>query len=243
MFCSFVKGIRPFGGLRSARNKLTQGGIALRGKPMNVTQATLSDVLSNQEFSDIMASIGLTIGEPPNPDHLRYHKIVFLADSDVDGGHINTLLANFFFTYWPQLFEWGMIQYAKAPLFELITERGREFVETPGQLEKIKSMREKIKEIHRNKGLGEMSPEAFKYVLNKKNYTKIEINNMKHAKRTLEVCFGRDSSPRKDLLMEGGESILKNIQKNADKIKGSTKSKKTVAKRKKAVTKKKKRRS
>ena len=221
------EGDSAIGGLRSSRDKLTQGGIALRGKPMNVTQATMSDVLSNQEFSDIMASIGLTIGEPPNQDRLRYHKIVFLADSDVDGGHINTLLANFFFTYWPQLFEWGMIQYAKAPLFELITEKGREFVETPRQLEKMKSMREKIKEIHRNKGLGEMSPEAFKYVLSKKDYTKIEVTDMKQAKKTLEICFGKDSGPRKDLLMEGGESVVKNKKKRTKKtIKKSVKNKK-----------------
>ena len=234
------EGDSAIGGLRSARDKLTQGGIALRGKPMNVTQSTVGDILSNQEFSDIMASIGLTIGEPPNLDRLRYHKIVFLSDSDVDGGHINTLLANFFFTYWPELFEWGMIQYAKAPLFELITEKGREFIESPKQLEKIKSVRNKIKEIHRNKGLGEMSPEAFKYVLDKKSYTQIEISDKKQAKRTLEVCFGKDSGPRKDLLMEGGDGLLKGkknkTMKKSSKIKKTTKKRlnKTIGKRKKS---------
>jgi len=111
------EGDSAIGGLRSARNKLTQGGIALKGKPMNVTQASIKEVLDNQEFMDIMASIGLTIGQKVDPTNLRYSKIVFLADSDVDGGHINTLLTNFFFTFWPEMFEKGMVQIAKAPLF------------------------------------------------------------------------------------------------------------------------------
>lgn len=201
------EGDSAIGGLRSARDKLTQGGIALKGKPMNVAQATVNDVLNNQEFSDIMASIGLTIGQIPDFEKLRYAKIIFLSDSDVDGGHINTLLTNFFFTYWPELFERGMIQYAKAPLFEVITDKGdREFLETPEQLEKMKKQSSvTIREIQRNKGLGEMSPEAFRHVLKRKEFTKIEIKDAASAKKTLEVCFGKDTRSRKDLLMEQEE--------------------------------------
>lgn len=132
------EGDSAIGGLRSARNKLYQGGIALRGKPMNVTQASINDILNNQEFSDIMASIGLTIGVPADPEKMRYSQIVFLADSDVDGGHINTLLTNFFYTFWPELFEQGSIQLAKAPLFEVHSEKGLTFAESPEELEKIK---------------------------------------------------------------------------------------------------------
>jgi DNA gyrase/topoisomerase IV subunit B len=196
------EGDSAIGGLRSARNKLYQGGIALKGKPMNVMQATINDVLNNQEFMDIMASIGLTIGQPAVVSDLRYSKIVFLADSDVDGGHINTLLTNFFFQFWPELFEQGAIQFAKAPLFEVITEKETLFVETPGQLEDLKKSGTKIKEIQRNKGLGEMSPEAFKYVLAREEYTKINIEDIQSAKHMLDVCFGRDTNLRKDLLID-----------------------------------------
>lgn len=197
------EGDSAIGGLRSARDKLYQGGIALKGKPMNVSQASIKEVLENQEFADIMSSIGLAIGQKANPKELRFSKIVFLADSDVDGGHINTLLTNFFYTFWPEMFDQGMIQIAKAPLFEVITDKGTLYCESPEELETLKNRKDlKIKEIMRNKGLGEMSPEAFKHVLNRKNFTIISAKNIQAAKDMLETCFGRESQLRKDLLID-----------------------------------------
>jgi DNA gyrase/topoisomerase IV subunit B len=200
------EGDSAIGGLRSARDKLYQGGIALKGKPMNVSQASIKEVLENQEFADIMSSIGLAIGQKADPQELRYSKIVFLADSDVDGGHINTLLTNFFFTFWPEMFEMGMIQIAKAPLFEVVTDKGTLYCESPDELEKLKNRKDiKIKEIMRNKGLGEMSQEAFKHVLNRKDFTKISVKDMKASKSMLETCFGKESQLRKDLLIDSEE--------------------------------------
>jgi DNA gyrase/topoisomerase IV subunit B len=200
------EGDSAIGGLRSARDKLYQGGIALKGKPMNVSQASIKEVLENQEFADIMSSVGLVIGQKADPKELRYSKIVFLADSDVDGGHINTLLTNFFFTFWPEMFEMGMIQIAKAPLFEVVTDKGTIYCESTDELERLKNKKDvKIKEIMRNKGLGEMSQEAFKYVLAPKDFTKISVKNMPASKSMLETCFGKESQLRKDLLIDSDE--------------------------------------
>lgn len=200
------EGDSAIGGLRSARDKLYQGGIALKGKPMNVSQASIKEVLENQEFADIMSSIGLAIGQKAEVQELRFSKIVFLADSDVDGGHINTLLTNFFFTFWPEMFEKGMIQIAKAPLFEVITDKGTLYCESPDELETLKNRKDlKIKEIMRNKGLGEMSQEAFKHVLSRKEFTKISVRDMKASKDMLETCFGKESQLRKDLLIDSDE--------------------------------------
>ena len=197
------EGDSAIGGLRSARDKLYQGGIALKGKPMNVSQSSIKDVLDNQEFSDIMASIGLTLGRQVDWDNLRYSQIVFLADSDVDGGHINTLLINFFYSFWPELFAKGAIQIAKAPLYEVVTDKETLYLETPEQLELMKKKKTiKIREIHRNKGLGEMSPEAWKYVMSRNSYTKIDAANAQHAKTMLDICFGKDTSKRKELLLD-----------------------------------------
>ena len=201
------EGDSAIGGLRSARDKLYQGGIALKGKPMNVSQASIKEVLENAEFADIMSSIGLAIGQKVEKDHdLRFSKIVFLADSDVDGGHINTLLTNFFFTFWPEMFEMGMIQIAKAPLFEVITDKGTIYCESENELTTLKNRKDvKIKEIMRNKGLGEMSPEAFKHVLSRKEFTKISTKDMRASKDMLETCFGKESQLRKDLLIDSDE--------------------------------------
>ena len=197
------EGDSAIGGLRSARDKLYQGGIALKGKPMNVSQASIKEVIENQEFADIMSSVGLAIGQKADPKDLRFSKIVFLADSDVDGGHINTLLTNFFFTFWPEMFDQGMIQIAKAPLFEVITDKGTVYCESPDELEKLKVRKDiKIKEIMRNKGLGEMSQEAFKHVLSRREFTKIAVKDLKASKAMLETCFGRESQLRKDLLID-----------------------------------------
>jgi len=201
------EGDSAIGGLRSSRNKLYQGGIALRGKPMNVAQATLKDILANQEFLDIMASIGLTLGQEAKVEDLRYSKVVFLADSDVDGGHINTLLANFFYQFWPELYSQEVICIAKAPLFEVITDKETVYVETPNQLEDLKKQSAKIKEIHRNKGLGEMSPEAWKYVMSRDSFTIITTESASDSKEMLNVCFGKDSAPRKNLLLDGEDDV------------------------------------
>lgn len=208
------EGDSAIGGLRSARDKNYQGGIALKGKPMNVMQSTIKDVLNNKEFTDIITAVGLVIGQKPNLAELRFSKIVFLADSDVDGGHINTLLTNFFFFFWPELFEMGSIQIAKAPLFEVITSGKKIYAESDEELQQIKAdKRITIKEIQRNKGLGEMSEEAFKYVLSKPFYTRISITDAKAAKEILEVCFGKDSQARKDLLLAKKDNTKKELKK------------------------------
>lgn len=232
------EGDSAIGGLRSARNKLYQGGIALKGKPMNVTQASIKDVLANQEFSDIMASCGLVLGQPAEPESMRYKNIVFLADSDVDGGHINTLLTNFFFTYWPELFANGQMQIAKAPLFEIITDKDPIYAESDEELERVKNNKAvKIKEIQRNKGLGEMSPEAFKYVLNRDEFTKITTDSVSNAKEMLHTCFGKDTQLRKNLLIDDD-----NVNVDLGSIattKGKAANKATEAAAKKKVAKKK----
>jgi len=227
------EGDSAIGGLRSARDKLYQGGIALKGKPLNVSQATVKDVIENSEFTDIMGSIGLMLGEPVDFDKLFYSKIVFLADSDVDGGHINTLLTNFFYTFWPELFERGMIQLAKAPLFEVVTDKDTLFVEIPEQLEQMKKRKDiKIKAIHRNKGLGEMSPEAWKQVMSRENYMVISANDAENAKKMLDICFGKDTNLRKDLLLDpDGSSMSMNDNTSAPSGSSVKAAKKTRSKK------------
>lgn len=236
------EGDSAIGGLRSARDKMYHGGIALKGKPLNVSQATVKDVIENSEFADIMGSIGLMLGEPVDVEKLFYSKVVFLADSDVDGGHINTLLTNFFYTYWPELFEKEMIQLAKAPLFEVVTDKDTIFVETPGELEDVKKRKDiKIKSIHRNKGLGEMSPEAWKHVMSRENYTIITAGDAENAKKMLDICFGKDTNLRKDLLLDPDSFEMNPVggkKSGGEEVSVKAKKKERATKAKPAVKKK-----
>ena len=133
----------------------------------------------------------------------------------------------------------GAVQFAKAPLFEVITDKGPIYAESNGELESVKNRKDvKIREIQRNKGLGEMSPEAFKYVLSREEYTKITTDNIEDAKDMLHTCFGKDTQLRKDLLLDEEEftpdpdAILKakkttgNVQDAVRNLASGTKSKK-----------------
>ncbi len=99
-----------------------------------------------------------------------------------------------------------MIQIAKAPLFEVVTDKGTKYCESEQELEELKKAKDiKIKEIMRNKGLGEMSQEAFKHVLQRKSFTKISTKDLKASQYMLETCFGKESQLRKDLLIDSDE--------------------------------------
>ena len=96
-----------------------------------------------------------------------------------------------------------MICLAKAPLFEIVGKDGVHYIESEKELEAFKSKNaSKIKEIHRNKGLGEMSPQAWKYIMGRESYTKIVPDDVNMAKEMLNVCFGKDTSLRKELLLD-----------------------------------------
>jgi hypothetical protein len=99
----------------------------------------------------------------------------------------------------------------------VITDKETMFVETEDQLEKLKKSGVKIKEIQRNKGLGEMSPEAFKYTLARDEYTKISVDDMNAAKRMLDVCFGKDTNLRKELLLDPDSSGIDHSEEDAPK--------------------------
>ena len=127
-----------------------------------------------------------------------------------------------------------MIQIAKAPLFEVITDKGTVYCESENELETLKKKKDyKIKEIMRNKGLGEMSPEAFKHVLNRKDFTKISTKDLKSSKSMLETCFGKESQLRKDLLIDS-ENIDVDLSNVIAGVKADKKKAATAAKEKRA---------
>jgi DNA topoisomerase-2 len=196
---------------RKYRDPQTQGAFPLRGKFINVRELTDSKVVQNKEVQSLMAAIGLKLGHPPKK--LRYGKILFYMDSDVDGQSIVALLINFFGKYWPELFEEGRILKVETPL--MVAKKGKTALSFYSDEEyKIWEGKQKTLsgwDIEYKKGLAALEDEEYKDIIkNPKLYVLTKDNEFVN---TLETWFSGDSNPRK-LKILGQEPILKSNKKS-----------------------------
>lgn len=143
-----VEGNSAAGSAKEGRDSRIQAVLPLRGKVLNTERARLDKMLANQELVSLIKGLGVGIGEQFDISGLRYHKIVFMTDADVDGSHISTLLLTFFFRYMPEVVSGGHVYLAKPPLFGLIKGTGAnrkiDYIYDEVELEKV--LTEKIAE-------------------------------------------------------------------------------------------------
>ena len=229
-----VEGNSAAGSAKEGRDSKIQAILPLRGKVLNTERARLDKMFANAELVSLIKALGVGIGEQFDINGLRYHKIVFMTDADVDGAHISTLLLTFFFRYMPEVIKAGHVYLAKPPLFGLIKGTGSsrkiEYIYNEDALEKrlterieerkadgvkINDADERFKQPgytqqQRFKGLGEMdAAQLWETTMNPANRTLIRVNieDAEKADAIFTKLMGNEAELRKNFIQAGAAKV------------------------------------
>lgn len=192
------------GAFRKYRTADTMGAFSLRGKFINVSEITNQKLVQNTEAVNLMAAIGLKLGQPIELKHLRYGRIFFYTDADVDGNAISALLINFFFKYWPEMFERKMIYKVETPIVVAVPRaKGKKKILFYSQTEYNQWADQndlKTFEIKYKKGLAALVDDEYQDIINSPRLTLISKNDVSNG--ALETWFGKNSDLRKVELLK-----------------------------------------
>ena len=203
-----VEGDSAGGSAKKGRDAKTQAILPLWGKMLNVEKVRPEKVVNNDKLEPVIASLGAGFGKDFNIEKLRYHKIIIMADADVDGSHIRTLLLTFFFRYMPQIIEQGYVYLAMPPLFKI--QLGKKVIyvysdeERDAELEKLGESRNKA-DVQRYKGLGEMDGKQLWETTMDPKVRKMRVVTIPDAiaaDKIFSVCMGEEVEPRRKFIEE-----------------------------------------
>ncbi len=207
-----VEGDSAGGSAKQGRSREFQAILPLRGKILNVEKARLDKIISSGEISAMITAIGTGIGNEFNIEKARYHKIIIMTDSDVDGSHITTLILTFFFRHMRELIEKGYIYVAQPPLYLIKKGSQKTYIrDERGKEEKLKEYEDmKGVSIQRYKGLGEMNPtQLWETTMDPDNRVlkRITIEDAVEADRVFTMLMGSEVEPRRQFIEENAYKV------------------------------------
>lgn len=205
-----VEGDSAGGSAKEGRDRVHQAILPLWGKMLNVEKARLDKVYGNEKLMPIVTALGTGIGEDFDISKLRYHKIVIMADADVDGAHIRTLLLTFFFRYMKPLVEGGYIYLAQPPLFKVTKGKKNAYAFSDEERDSLIQEMGGQCDVQRYKGLGEMDPEQlWETTMNPEFRTmlRVTVEDAQQADETFSILMGDNVEPRRDFIEKNAKYV------------------------------------
>jgi DNA gyrase subunit B len=208
-----VEGDSAGGSAKMGRNRQYQAILSLFGKMLNVEKTRIEKVVTNEKLQPIIASIGAGCGGEFNVAKIRYHKIIIMADADVDGSHIRTLLLTFFYRYMTELIEKGHVYLAMPPLYKISYERKSFFAYDDAEKDRILTESGKDPEkvaVQRYKGLGEMNAEELADTTMdpaQRNIIQVHMDDTVEAERIFTTLMGEVVAPRREFIEENALAV------------------------------------